>query len=567
MRVPLILLWTILSLFPVSLVLSANSSDEEDQSKEPRRSNRGKRPLEVPVDTGSRKKLAVKPGAQAPLPPASSVPNIAPQPRFINGDLLIDREEIISWGRKNVKVFISKLEQFEIDRIPADFSHELIMDALSILKENNLKYLFGVGHRLMLDPPSDEVVSAFVKVIISDKKFDFVFTSLLDLDPVGFVKLLKAADGQFNNSGVLESFERALKKTGISNDPEAISLAAETAANLKAFNIFRIIYESGLIVRAVPKSSLMTMFSIPGPKDEASFSRLLHQIVSDRKIIPPFELNLLSQAAIDGNYDFLDAVEPHLALFSWEIVLQSIAFALKRGHLSFVEILLGTNSYSNCDYAFRLVSQDEFISAIGTFANTEIISKLVNTVYRNGTTMLISDLFVIKIHIKAVQSGNLEVVGFLLRDGYISIDSRFKGKSTFRMALENGHIILASHMIKEFNYSITDSDTPTMNPVARGGDSLIYVADNKHADFFAFLLRLGANPNAVIIHEEKPLSLVYWCILNGQDLIVKELLRHGCDFNMEMVDKYNLHPEKRDTIKNAILEEEAKRSSGKNINN
>ena len=458
----------------------------------------------------------------------------------ISAPEVASKEELISLiGGKNGVKFQNRLDSIGPEAMSPEMSHELVLTCIDNLKATCAKYMLSKGYRLILNPPSEKVVDV-VHRTIEENKLEFLLTTLLDLDPAGTIKLINLILVKYNFifSTILEKFKKALQKADTSIDPEAIQLAAETAAELKAIRIFIVIFESGLMVRMIPSGKLLTLLSDPRTeKTDVFYPRILFYIINDRKVATPFDLNILSFAALEGNYDFLDVVEPFLGQFSWDIIIQAITFALKRGHLSFAEILLRTSNYSSCDLVFRLVSQEVFVTTVASHANAEVMARLVNAVINEGRTMLVVDLNLMKIYMRAAKVGNIEVVEFLLRGEYFTLNARFNGKSIFRIALENGQFNLARYMIKTLRYNIFDTYTPTINPGNLGGDSLIYVANDSNIDMFSYLLRLGANPNARVLDDSGKLtSLLLWCVEKDQVLLVKQLIEHGAKFDLNEAD-------------------------------
>lgn len=465
-----------------------------------------------------------------------------------------DKTELLTLiSGKNTEYFRERIDAIPVETIPLEVTNELIIDCIENAKWSILKYLISKGYRMKLDPPAIEVVSAYHKLMV-EGKYDSLTETLLDTDPVGTIKLIHQSHLNFSQSKMLEKFKKSLQKSGISLDPEAVQLAAETAADLKALEIFQIIYESDLMVRMIPSSKLLEMFTCPTESFE-EYSYLLHRIINERKLVAPFKMNILSLAAMEGKYEFLDVVEPHLKIFTWDIVLQAICFALKAGKLSFAEILLRTNKYSKCENLHRLVKIDEFIRVVAKYANQEIIHRIYHAVYQGENVMLLSDLSLTKIFLQAAREGNIEVVEYFCVNGIFYLGTRFGGRSVFRIALESKQFDLARYMIRVLNYDINDSDTPTINHPDFGGDSLIYVAENSSIEMFSYLLRLGANPNVQVLDSNgRLIPLVYWCIAKGQDLLVKELLKHKCQIDRHFAIKMNSNVEKRDKISQILAE-------------
>ena len=473
----------------------------------------------------------------------------------------VDKMELLTVllnSKLNV-TFNNKIDSIGVLKMPTDVAHELMIACMQNKKEVNLKHMLKRGYRFSFidgEPAKDDIL-AFIQAI-KDEKTDFI-RFFLDSDPVGAIKLMDAAYKASPLSKVVDTLVDVLKKSGSVIDPGAIQLAAETAADLKSITLFKVIYDSDLMVSMIPRSKLLNLFSCPPEDDDADhFKMLLVDINGERRLTSPFEFNLLSQAAIDGRLDFLKAIENCLSIFSWDVVIQAMNFALKKKNYNFVDILLRFNAYSNPDFLFRLVSEIEFTKSVGEFANNEIIDKLTNAVYRDGMNLLIVDLNLMRICMRAAEFGNIEVIDYLLRNGYFDFDTHFNCKSIFRIALENGRTDLVKYLIRVFRYSIFDSDTLTINPAQFGGDSLIYTARNSHAELFDYLLRLGANPNAKVNNNGTLLNLVYWCMMTGQDKIVKLLLDFNCELDPSIAISYNNFPPTVATIYNHLKEAQAR---------
>lgn len=462
---------------------------------------------------------------------------------------------------KTAITFNTKIANYKGEDVSQALSHDLLIASIHNGKESNTRNLLIKGFRLAL---GDNVISqtdsnAMIQAITANK-IEFI-SLLLDTDPVGTIRLLDITIRRYPLHNVGNHFRNALEKNSDSVDTDAIQLAAETAANLSSLELFGGLFDSDLMTRMVPTSSLVTLFSFKPRDDQVGlFRTLLDRVNKDRKLTAPFELSLLSQAALTNSFNFLIAVEPHLSIFGWNVVIQALEIALTRKFYTFAHILFGTNNYALCDYIFRLVPENKFLAAVGTYANTEIIGKVVNAVYRDGTTMLESDLGLMKIYVTAIQKGNIEVVDYFLRQGYFDLNMRFNKKSTFRMALENGQIALVNYLIKECGYNLNDSDTQTVNPSHLGGDSLIYIAKDKYASTFEYLLRLGASPYVRVLHEKegRMISLLDWCIINGQKKLVKLLSAHDCRlFGSSAISLNNLNkkcPEIESYINQAIAD-------------
>jgi hypothetical protein len=474
-------------------------------------------------------------------------------PRLVNVDLENLKSTLLS-ARQN-SAFNSKVDNIGPSRMPADVAHDLMITCMQNKKEANLKHMLLSGFRFNFSEElRDYDINAFFQAIV-DGKVDFL-NLLLDTDPVGATKLLVAAFNAYPNAKVLENLKACLKKSGTTIDSGAIQLAAETAADLQSVAAFKVFFDSELMAIMIPRTKLLKLFSsaAPATKSDSTFRNLLTSINNERRLTSPFEMNLLSQAASEGNMNFLLAVEPFLNIFSWDVVLQAITIALKNDNYNFVDILLRTNIYERADFLFRLVSESVFVETVGKYANYEIIDKLTKATYRDGMNLMVVDLNLMRICMRAAENGNIEVIDYFLANRFFDLSTRFKGKSIFRIALENGRTDLVKFMIKVFGYDIHDSDTPTVNPPENGGDSLIYTARNSHAELFLYLLRLGANPNAKVNHEGSELNLIYWCIMKGQDKIVKHLLDFNCEFDAELAATYNVEPGTMSKIEELLIE-------------
>lgn len=463
-------------------------------------------------------------------------------------------------GKQNA-IFNNKVDAIGASRMPAEVSHELMITCMRSKKEANLKHMLSNGFKFNFrDETRESDIRALIQAIV-DEKVDFL-SLFLDVYPVDATKLLIAAFNTSPNSKVLETLKNCLKKSGGTIDSGAILLAAETAADLQSIPVFNVIFESDMMTTMISRTKLLKLFSIIVPASASqveTFRTLLSNINKERRLTSPFEMNLLSQAAAEDNMLFLSAIEPCLNIFSWDYVLQAINIALNRSNYDFVDILLRTNNYGKPDFLFRLVTETVFTETVGKLANYTIIDKLANATYRDGMNLMVVDLNLMRICMRAAENGNIEVIDYLLQNGYFDLNTRFKNKSIFRIALENGQDDLVKFLIKEYGYSINDSDTPTVNPGAQGGDSLIYTARNSHAELFHYLLRLGANPNAKVNHNGKELNLIYWCIMKGQDQIVKLLLDFNCNFDPEVAASYNVEPATMLKIEELLLAAQQKK--------
>ena len=442
----------------------------------------------------------------------------------------VDKEELLSilLTAKTNNVFNTKVDAIGVSGMPADVAHELMITCMLRKKQANLKHMLGSGYRFSFNDESiGGDVHAFMQAIVCDK---VGFLELfLDVDPVGATKLIVAAYKSSPHSQVLDKLKLALKKGGPNIDSGAIQLAAETAADLQSIAVFNVIFESELMISMIPGTKLLNLFS---SSEVPSFINVFTNIINERRLISPFEMNLLSQAAEEGNMNFLKAVEPFLNIFSWDVVIQAVCIALKKEDYNFVDVLLRTSTYSKADFLFRFVPETVFVDIVGKFANYEIIDKLTKATCRDDMNLVIVDLNLMRICMRAAEHGNIEVIDYFLAEGYFDLNTRFKGKSIFRIALENGQTDLVKFMIKVHGFSIYDSDTPTVNPPQNGGDSLIYTARNSHADLFLYLLRLGANPNVKVIYDGKETSLITWCVVKGHDKIVGHLVDFKCELTM-----------------------------------
>lgn len=515
-------------LFIVTFAIFSKLADFSGAPK----AKRDREPGNLSIDGAERERIIVDVTEEAEVPPRKK----ARSPRFISGGTSVDnaeiKEELLALlnSRRNA-VFKSKVDAIGVSRMPADIAHELMITCMLNKNGVNLKHMLNSGYRFAFsDETRENDVIAFIQAILDDK-VDFLGL-FLDVDPVGATSLLVAAFNTSPHSKVLEKLKNCLKKNGAAIDSGAIQLAAETAADLHSIAIFNVIFESKLMISMIPGTKLLHLFA---DNDCQSFRKLFISIINERELSLPYEMNLLSQAAAEGNMKFLLTIEPYLNNFSWDVVLQAISIALKKEDYNFVDVLLRTNTYSKPDFLFRLVPELVFVDLVGKFANYEIIDKLTKATCHEGMNLVIADLNLMRICMRAAAHGNIEVIDYFLGNDYFDLSTRFKGKSIFRIALENGQSDLVMFLINVYGYSIYDSDTPTVNPSQNGGDSLIYTARNSHAHLFLYLLRLGANPNVKVYYNGRLMNLINWCKINGQDEIVKHLMEFKCEL-MEEID-------------------------------
>lgn len=460
-----------------------------------------------------------------------------------NKEDLLKSLDVSSVSKAN---FVFKLEQVGAHNIPFEDASELLVTAVKNGKDSYAKLMISKGFKFSTSTPENTTAAgqAFSKAI-DFKKTEFI-PALIDFDPETSVKLIDfaMASSYSYSKLVLDSVKAVLTKSSASIDHEAFQHMAECAAQAKSIELVNLILESNVLNKMISSRSLVVLFSDHKRNSQANYRALLQLILNERCITPPFAVNILLQAAEDNNMDFVDAIEPHLGLFNWAVVVKALDICLKRRQYYFADILLRSNSYSKSNSVFSLCSRETLLDTIAKSANAEILGRLVSTFYYDNRTLLLSDDCLRRICVGACYAGNVEVVDYFITGNYFNLSMRFKGKSILRMALESGNSNLAKHLIKYYGADIIfDSNTPAYNPSQSGGDSLIYVAVNQEIDMFKYLLKLGANPNAQVRHDDKTtINLVYWAIQHGQDLIVKALLDAGCQIDLTYARFLNANP-------------------------
>ena len=508
-----------------------------------------------------------KPAAKATKSKAKSVQQVAVAAPVL-GSTAINKEDLILLldqpiNAKGNANFINRIETIGARNIPVDIASDILVASIQKGKENYTKFL--IGKSIKLDLSTSEKLSlavAALKQAVISGKTEFL-SVLIDSDPHSSVKLFKSYAASPNGTNIVEAVKTSLLKPSVNIDPDAINIVAEGVAEAGLMDLVMALLESDILPRMISTPNLVKVLSNVSISLSVNYSKLLTFILNDRLITPPCAKNILIQAAEDNSMNFIDAVEPHLRLFSWSIVIKTLDICLKKRHYYIADIILRTNTYESSDYAFRLCSRDTLIDSIAKYSNSEVLARFINAFYYNNTTLLLSDDSLKKICVKACYAGNVEVVDFFIFNNYFSLNTRFDGKSIFRMALESGQVTLAKYLIKQYGADIIfDSNTPDYNPAQFGGDALIYIAVNEQIDTFKYLLKLGSNPNVVVRYNDTSVTkLVYWAIEHGQDLIVKALLNAGCDidFGVARTFAYDSNPAVKQKISDILTETERSR--------
>lgn len=528
----------------------SSSMDSNDEAKSPRKPKSSKA---KPKASKSPKSAAESPGS-----------GIGSNPSSVTSDSLDASYSGIIHQADYIKIYSfindpinrpastnKHFSKFECAHFTPQMQSELLEAAMRNGKESMISYLLKFGFRFQLSPIKEEVKDSFKNLLIDSKKktsseFKTVF---LDCDPEGFMKLFIATDEKFPASGLLDVFIAILKTVDGSVDSEAIQLAADCAADLHSLSFFEALFDSDLMIRMISREKLIHMFSKkPESSELALYRRLLTAVVKDRKITPPFAPNLLAfavqltkkDATLKSNF-FNAIVQNRImeSVFDWEHFTEAIVVALSSKQFNIVHFILSqSNGFKNSHNIFRYVSNSEFVNIIGTHANAAVLGMFLHATTHDGTTMLVSDLGLVQIYLRAIKTGNIEVVEYVLKNGYFDLNDRFSGHSIFNVALNNGQFALARYLIKVFNYSIFDSDTPQLNPSWGGGDSLLYLAPTeKNIPMFRLLLKLGANPNTRTAKSEE--KIIYGSIKAGSVEITRLLLQYKCTFNAEKAQKFN----------------------------
>lgn len=487
-----------------------------------------------------RKNAAVIPKNKAELLPPSRVTLMAPSMasysttsaastkgtktvslEFMNSILLA--LESRTFAPKN----IYKIKGIGFESFSVEQGHTLLLKSIAQNKESAAVAFLKGGWKLKTDPLEMEV-SATVYQSLDKGKYDFM-AYMLDFDPVGASKIFVSM-----NSNGLKHLTSILKKHGSRIDPEAIRLAAETAAEAKNIAVFKAFLDSGLMLRMVSRKSLVNLLSSPIlPESRQITMDVLDFILKDRKLANPFEPHLLTQAINDNCTEFFEIVLTFPGLFSWDIIIRTFCETLRKNNFTVAAALLGPIlEYKNPDRVFLLVPEAEFLATVASHANSDIISKLPTVVLYNGTSMLVPDLSLMKIYYNAAKLGNVSVVLTLLQSGYFSINQSFRGKSIVRVALEKGQFSLVKELIRLGFYQVGSlTDSPTVNPK---GDALLYVADESHIEMFEYLLAVGADPDVRVNHEGAIASLFNWCLYHRKFKLCDLLISHGHNFSEEV---------------------------------
>lgn len=454
------------------------------------------------------------------------------------------KKQIMSQS-KNISPSLARLESPL--RFTSEMQNELLDLAMNHMKDSAMTSLLNFGIRF--NDFNESIKESFKNWINDTKKKSYTFRSVfLDCDPIGLMRLYIFTHDQYPHSGILANFGLLLKSIDGSVDPEAIQLAAQEAAELQSLPFFRALFDSDLMLRMIGPAKLLKLFSRKRDFEYFQYEALLLDVTKDRKLTPPFTRSLVVSAADAKCLEFFQAASDHLiTIFDWDHIINAVGAALFHKNYKIIEIILSKRGYKSPQNRFRMLFENFFCELIANNANEYIFEVLLNTVIYDGTTMLISDASLINIYLLAATHGNIEIIDYLLRMKYFDLNDRFDQRSIFRIALENCHFNLAIHLIRIHNYSIFDSDTPHYNPPALGGDSLIYVArSDSTCKMFRLLLRLGANPNAMVATDSSPNStpekLIYYCIKSGFLILTRLLLKYKCTYNVEKAISYNISP-------------------------